>query len=319
MCGAVGGGYLSSSLSRLFEALAMALIEREMPVNKVGNLMGESGHRIWTIFNHWIELAYQADDPSRVEQLGFDETSSRKGHNYVTVAVDLEENRVIHVVEGKNANTIKEIESYLNAKGVDSKQITQASIDLSPAFISGVLKHFPEADINFDRFHVVKLLNKAMDTVRKQERKEYEFLKGHKYTFLKNPEKLPSKKQEELAEMIVLYPRLGDAYRLKVLFNEVWEIPTKKSAKVFLELWCRDVSLSNIQPFMDFAKTVKAHLSGIINAVESHITNAILESINNKIQMAKRRARGYRNIDNFINMIYFLCGKLNFNYPRYCS
>ena len=308
-----------SGFTLLFEALAMALIEREMPLNKVGQLLGENGHRIWTIFNHWIGLAYKADDPSRIEQLGFDETSTRKGHHYVTVAVDLEENRVIHVVEGKDANTIKEIKDYLITKGVDSKQITQTSIDLSPAFISGVRQYFPESEINFDRFHVVKLLNKAMDTVRKQERKEYEFLKGHKYTFLKNPDKLPSKKQEELAEMIRLYPSLGDAYRLKVLFNEVWEIPTKKSAKIFIERWCRDVALSDIQPFMDFAKTVKAHLSGIINTVETHITNAILESINNKIQMAKRRARGYRNIDNFINMIYFLCGKLKFNYPQYCS
>ena len=277
-----------SGFTLLFEALAMALIEREMPLNKVGNLLGESGHRIWTIFNYWIGLAYQADNPTSVEQLGFDETSSRKGHQYVTVAVDLEENRVIHVVEGKDANTIKEIKDYLKTKGVAARQVTQASIDLSPAFISGVRKHFPEAEINFDRFHVVKLLNKAMDTVRKQERKEYEFLKGHKYTFLKNPDKLPHKKQKELAEMIVLYPRLGDAYRLKVLFNEVWQMPTKKSAKIFLEQWCRDVELSKIKPFMDFAKTVKAHLSGIINYVETHITNAILESINNKIQMAKR-------------------------------
>ena len=70
---------------------------------------------------------------------------------------------------------------------------------------------------------------------------------------------------------------------------------------------------------MDSTKTVKSHLSGIINFVETQITNAILESINNKIQMAKRRARGYRNTDNFINMIYFLCGKLKFNYPLYSS
>jgi transposase len=66
---------------------------------------------------------------------------------------------------------------------------------------------------------------------------------------------------------------------------------------------------------MKFAQTVKVHLSGIIYLIETHITNAILESVNNKIQMAKRRARGYRNVDNVINMIYFLCGKLKFDYP----
>jgi transposase len=308
-----------SGFTLLFEALAMALIEREMPVNKIGQLLGEDAHRIWTIFNHWIGLAYQADDPTGVTQLGFDETSRRKGHTYLTVAVDMEERRVLHVVKGKDSNTIKEIGDYLAMKGMDKKQITQASIDLSPAFISGIRKHFPEAAITFDRFHVVKLLNKAMDTVRKQERREHDALKGHKYTFLRNPENLSAHKQAALSEMIRLYPTLGEAYRLKLLFNDLWEMPSKQTAKLFIEQWCREVEESKIPAFMNFAKTVKAHLSGIINSVETHITNAILESINNKIQMAKRRARGYRNTDNFINMIYFLCGKLKFNYPLHSS
>ena len=92
-------------------------------------------------------------------------------------------------------------------------------------------------------------------------------------------------------------------------------MPDKSSAIAFIDQWFDEVEQSKIQPFMKFAKTVKAHLSGIINFVETKITNAILESINNKIQMAKKRARGYRNTDNFINMIYFLCGKLKFDYP----
>lgn len=308
-----------SGFTLLFEALAMALIEGEMPVNKVGRLLGEHPHRIWTIFNHWIGLAYQADDPSSVTQLGFDETSRRKGHQYITVAVDLEERRVIHVVEGKNSQTIGDIQGYLEGKGVPSEQITQASIDLSPAFIFGIRNNFPEASITFDRFHVVKLLNEAMDTVRKQERLEHSELKGHKYTFLRNPENLSKNKQESLHELITLYPTLGEAYRLKTLFNDLWDMPDKQTATAFIKQWCTEVEKKKINAFMAFAKTVKAHLSGIINFVETHITNAILESINNKIQMAKRRARGYRNLNNFINMIYFLCGKLKFNYPLYSS
>ncbi len=108
-------------------------------------------------------MAYQSDDPSSVTQLGFDETSRRKGHQYVTVAVDLEERRVIHVVEGKDAKTIEDIKDYLCTKQVEPDQITEASIDLSPAFISGIKKNFPQAEITFDRFHIVKLLNEAMN------------------------------------------------------------------------------------------------------------------------------------------------------------
>lgn len=302
-----------SGFTLLFEAMAMSLIENEMPVNKVARLLGEHPNRVWRIFNYWIALAYEKDDIRQVTQLGFDETSRRKGHSYITVAVDLEERRVIHVVKGKNAQTIEDIKVYLDDKGVPAKQITQASIDLSPAFISGIMEHFPQADITFDRFHVVKLLNEAMDTVRKQERKEHEQLKGHKYTFLKN--KLSNKKQGQLNELITLYPTLGEAYRLKILFNDLWTMPNKDSAIAFIDQWFEEVEKSKIPAFMKFAKTVKAHLSGIVNFIETKITNAILESINNKIQMAKKRARGYRNTDNFINMIYFLCGKLKFDYP----
>jgi len=94
-------------------------------------------------------------------------------------------------------------------------------------------------------------------------------------------------------------------------------MPDKPAAEAFLKLWCAEVEEANIPAFMKFARTVKAHRSGIVHYVESHISNGILEGINNKVQLAKRRARGFRNIDNFINMIHFLCGKLKYDYPRY--
>lgn len=306
-----------SGFTLLFEAFAMALIEREMPVNRVAEILGVNPQRVWTLFNHWIEKAREADDPSSITRLGVDETSSRKGHKYVTLGVDLETSRVIHVCEGKGKSTLEDIRQHLENKGVQKEQITQVSMDLSPAFIAGAAESFPVAAITFDRFHVVKLLNEAMDKVRRSERLEHDALKGHKYTFLKNRENLSDKKATALAEMIQLYPTLGEAYRLKVLFNDLWEMPNKTAATSFLTQWCDEVEDAKIPAFMAFAKTVKAHWAGIIHFVESHITNGILEGINSKVQLAKRRARGYRNIKNFINMIYFLCGKMKFDYPLY--
>ena len=110
---------------------------------------------------------------------------------------------------------------------------------------------------------------------------------------------------------------LGEAYRLKVLFNDLWVMPNKQVAEAFLHQWCAEVEAAKILAFMKFAKTVKVHWSGIVHFVTSHITNGILEGINCKIQLAKRRVRGYRSINNFIIMIYFLCGKLKINYPLY--
>lgn len=308
-----------SGFTLLFEALAMALIEREMPVNRVAELLRVNPQRIWTLFNHWVCEGRQQDDPSGITRLGVDETSTRKGHNYITVGVDLDARRVVHATEGKGKETLSQIQKHLASHEVKPSQITDVSIDLSPAFIAGAGEAFPDAAITFDHFHVTQLLNKAMDKVRKLERKEHADLKGHKYTFLKNYDNLSEQQEQSLAEFITLYPTLGTAYRLKVLFNDLWTMPDRKTAEAFLQQWCDEVDAAGIPAFQKFAKTVRAHWSGIIRFVESHISNGILEGINHKIQLAKRRARGFRNTRNLINMVYFLCGKLEFSYPRYST
>lgn len=308
-----------SGFTLLFEAYVMALIESEMPVNKIGRLIKENPHRLWTIFDYWISRAYAADQPKVPNKLGLDETSKKKGHDYVTVAVDLDERRVLHVTEGKDKAAVKSVKLYLESKGIDANKVENASMDMSPSFISGVSEYFPNAEIHFDRFHVVKLLNEAMDKVRQAERKEHDALKGHKYTFLTNKDNLSDSKQKALSELITLYPTLGEAYRLKELFNDLWEMEDEEEATYFLVDWCKQVEKASIGPFMQFIKTIKAHWTGIVNFCETEINNGVLEGINNKIQLAKKRARGYRRTENFVNMIYFLCGKLKFDYPLYSS
>jgi transposase len=304
-----------SGFTLLFEALAMALIESEMPVNKIGRLMNENPHRIWTIFNYWVAKARANDKLKQPSAIGFDETSKRKGHDYVTLAVDLKEKKVIYVAEGKGKSAIHAVKSHLIEQSLDVHKVHHASIDMSPSYISGVTGAFPKAEIHFDRFHVVKLLNEAMDEVRKLERREHSELKGHKYTFLKNKDKLSKKKAKELSDLITLFPTLGKAYRLKELFNDIWEMDTEEEATEFLADWCKEVEAEGIGPFKKFVRTIKAHWTGIVNFCEKQISNGILEGINSKVQLAKRRARGYRKTENLINMIYFLCGKLKFNYP----
>jgi transposase len=308
-----------SGFTLLFEAYVMALIEYEMPVNKIGQLINENAHRLWTIFNYWISRAYNADSPKTPRTLGLDETSKKKGHDYITLAVDLDERRVLHVTEGKDKEAVKAVKIYLESKGIDVNKVKDVSMDMSPSFISGVSEYFPKAEIHFDRFHVVKLLNEAMDKVRQAERKEHDELKGHKYTFLKNRSNLSNNKQKALSELITLYPTLGEAYRLKELFNDLWEMDDEEEATCFLVDWCKEVEKTNIFPFKQFVKTVKAHWTGIVNFCETEINNGVLEGINSKVQLAKRRARGYRRTENFINMIYFLCGKLKFDYPLYST
>lgn len=308
-----------SGFTLLFEAFSMALIEREMPVNKVADLINEYPQRIWNIFNYWIQIAYQADDQSTVTQLGIDETSVRKGHDYVTVAADLATRRVIHVTPGKDQHTIEQIKDHLKVKGVEPEAITDACIDMSTGFIAGMLEYFPDTAVTFDKFHVVKLLNEAMDDVRKREAKGHALLKGHKYTLLKATHKLSAQQKQDREELIELLPTIGKAYRLKTLFHDFWDFNHKEDGAAFLAYWCDLTEEEGIQPFKKFVRTIKSHWSGVINYIESQIANGIMEGINSKIQLAKRRARGYRNITNFINMIYFVAAKLKFNYPQYST
>jgi transposase len=308
-----------SGFTLLFEAYSMCLIEKEMPINKVGSMVKEYPNRIRTIFNYWIGIAYADADHSQITSIGIDETSSKKGHRYLTIAVDMDNRNVIHATTGKDSSTIEKIANYLESKGCDSDQIENVCIDLSPSFISGVSKQFDKAAIIFDRYHVKQLLNKAMDTHRKNEYRLHQELKGHKYLFLKSNEKLSMRQRKQRNELLELLPTIGDAYRLKLLFDDFWDMDNEQDAAGFLSYWCDLVLESKIQPLIKFANTVKAHWSGIVSYTTYKITNGILEGTNSKIQLAKRRARGYTNTKNFINMIYFIAGKLKFNYPLYLT
>jgi len=306
-----------SGFTLLFEAFAMLLIENEMPVNKVAKVVKVYPNRIWRVFNYWISIAHKKDVIEDLTQVGFDETSTRKGHNYITTMVDLKQRRVLFATEGKGADCIGKSIQYLDDKLVAVDQIKQVCIDMSPAFISGCNHYLPEAAITFDKFHVVKEVNKAMDELRKIERIGNDMLKKHKYTFLKN--KLSPKIKQERDLLLEYYPKLGEGYRLKLLFNDFWDIKDKEEAESYLAFWCDLADDSGIFPFQRVVKTIKAHWSGIINYIQSRINNGILEGLNSKIQLAKKRARGYRNTTNFINMVYFTCGKLKFDYPSYLT
>jgi transposase len=231
--------------------------------------------------------------------------------------IDLSQRRVLFATEGKGSNCIQKSVDYLERKQVNTAAITQVCIDMSPSFISGCGKYLPNADITFDKFHVMKEVNKSMDELRKLERKGNDLLKNHKYTFLKN--KLTPKIKEEKDLLMEMYPKLGEGYRLKELFKYFWDIKDKQEAEGYLAFWCDLVEESGIFPFRKAVRTIKSHWTGIINYIESRINNGILEGLNSKIQLAKKRARGYRNKTNFINMVYFICGKLKFDYPLYLT
>ena len=301
-----------SGFTLLFEAFGMQLVEKEMPVSQAAEQMGINDKRFWRFFKYWVDDARAKADYSDVEAVGIDETSTRRGHHYFTLGVDLKQNRVVHVSENKDADAVKSFAQFLESVGCKPEQIRQASIDFSRAFIKGVHDCFPSAQITFDRFHLAKMINEALDATRREYRSKYEQVKHSRWALLKNPINLTANQKKKLEEVKEL-EEIGEAYRLKTLFADFYTLNNVEEAEGFLVDYCLQLRSSGLRPFQELAKTINRHWDGILNYVRTRITNGILESINSQVQLAKRRARGYRNLENFKTMIYFIAGKLDFS------
>jgi transposase len=288
----------------LLEGFVMALA-KEMPVSQIGKLVDEHDTRIWRIVRHHVQRAHAKKNYAKVTNVGCDETSSRKGHNYVTVFADMNNGEVIYVTKGKNSQTIKAFAEELSNHGAKPEQITDIAIDMSPAFISGVNEHLPNADITFDKFHVIQLLNKAMDEVRRTEQKKNPLLTGSRYVWLKNPENLTAKQKEQMETLRYENLRTAKVYQMKLTFQDIYRsISEPQTAEEAIKKWLSWAVRSRLEPVKHFAKTVKTHFNGILRYFTSRLTTGRMEGINSRIQEIKRRARGFRNIDNFISMIY---------------
>jgi len=304
-----------SGFTLLFEAYIM-LLAPSMPVKRIAELVTEHDTRLWRLVQHHVNEARDEADYSDVKQVGIDETSSKRGHNYVTLVVDLEESKTIFATEGKDNATIGRFKDDLIDHGGNPEAIDDVSCDMSPAFIKGIKENLPNAQITFDKFHIIKTLNEAVDEVRRQEQKGQPELKNTRYIFLKNPENLTSKQSNLLEDLKLkdLNLKTMRAYQLRLNFQEVWLLPPDQ-AEPFLKKWYYWATHSRLEPMKKAAYTIKEHWDGVLNWFKSKISNGILEGINSMIQAAKARARGYRTNDYLIAMIYLITGKLQFNLP----
>src|SRR5208283_3633608 len=150
---------------------------------------------------HYVWRAVEALDLSQVRRIAADETSARRGHDYISLFVDMARRKVIYVADGKDAATVKEFADFLEAHGGKREAVTDASIDMGAAFEAGIKANFENAEITFDKFHVIKLANEAVDEVRRQEAKTNFQIKGRRYIFLKNVDHLTQEEKEALSRL----------------------------------------------------------------------------------------------------------------------
>ncbi|MGC8733253.1 MAG: ISL3 family transposase [Halothiobacillaceae bacterium] len=304
-----------SKFTLLFEALIMTLV-REMPVLTAARMVGETDTLLWRVIDHYVPEARASVDMTDVHAVGVDETSSRRGHDYITLFVDLNARRLLFATPGKDAKAFEKFSKDLHAHGGSAEAITDVSMDLSPAFQKGAAEHLPNAEITFDRFHLMKLVNEAVDDVRKGEVLTQPNLKKTRWLWLKNDCNLKVKQKEKLQALLKDQNlKTAQAYQFRLTFQDIFTIKNRHQGATLLKAWLENARTSDLPPIVKVAYTIMNHWDGVLRWFESQITNGILEGFNSLIQSAKAKARGYRTHKNFINMAYLILGKLDLRLP----
>jgi transposase len=310
----------SRGLTQEFEAFALTLM-REMPVKKAGEILGETDQKLWrALFAHvaaaWRDLSWE-----NVIWVGADEMNRKKGHNYLTVFVDLAAKRVLLAVEGKDASVWERFAEELGQHNGHAKAITMVAIDMSRAYQKGVRENFGNAQIVFDKFHVVSQVTQAVDEVRRaearQDAKAREQLERTSWLWRKNPENWTAKESDRWVQLKDKPLITGLAYSMRLELQKAYAAGTVRQARNRFEDWYQWVQTEAealpsglLDPMRKAAAMVERHLEGILAHWQAGLTTAFLEGLNSLFSATKRKARGYRSSEYQIAMLYFIAGKL---------
>lgn len=312
---------LSKHFTKEFEAFALLLM-REMPMSKVAQAVGETDTRLWRMLFRQVEAAYAESDFSQVCCVAVDEMSVRKGREYISVFADLIKKRVMFATEGNDHETwIGFLEAFEKHHG-HRHSITQAIMDMSAAYQKGARENCRNAQVVFDKFHVIQNVSKAVDQVRMRELRSggkgvWEALRKSRWLWRKNPENLTEQQQERLAEIKNKNLITAKAYQMRLILQEIYQIPEATRAKRHFQIWRRWVrwvahfcKFNILAPMVKVAQMVEDHLKGILAHWKLGLTNAFMEGLNSVFSATKRKARGYRSPTYLITMLYFTAGKL---------
>lgn len=315
-----------SGFTLLFEALALSLC-KELPVAQAARHLRADAKALWRRIAYYVAQARAQDDMSGVRHIGIDETSLRKGHEYVTAVHDLQQKRLLFVTEGRDHQTLDAFAKDLAKHGGSAQAISHVSMDMSAAYLKGVQQQLPQAAICYDRFHVAALAGKAMDEVRSAEFKRRPTAVAQALGELDRSSRRSlswamrthhaSWNERHMQAMYTLQRtnlQSARAWRMKIALAQVYETAahshSEEVAKEGLHGWISWASRSRLEPFKRLARTLRTHFEGVIAGMQQGRSNAFVEAMNGLMQNAKRAARGFRTSKNFIAIAYLRLSKL---------
>lgn len=307
----------NSRFTLLFEALAIAVL-KEATVSGAAKLLGLSWDEAHGIMGRAVARGLAARGELELTRIGVDEKSVGRGPRFFTLVYDHTGRRVVHIADGRNGDALRSFFEALDPAQL--ARIEAMAMDMSKAFIAVAEEAlpFPDETIVFDPFHVMKAMNKAVDEVRRDEAKALQrqgdrTLVGTMYMWRYGQENLPARYAARFEALKESQLRTARAWAIKEMLRDFWRSPDLDSARTIWGKWYGWAIRSQLEPVKKVARSIKAHLGGVLTYFTHRITNALAEGTNSKIEAIKNSARGYRNWDNLKTAILFHCGGLNLN------
>jgi len=291
------------SYTRSFERLVLDL-RQSMTLRDVARHLCISDWMVRDIERRWLGKHFAKPRLKDLRHIAIDEISTKKGHTYLTVVMDLRSGAVVFVGDGKGADALAPFWRRLKASHA---RIEAVAMDMSVAYYQAVTENLPEAAVVFDWFHIVKLLNDKLSQLRRDlyreatDQLQRNVLKGTRWLLLKRSENLDEDRGEleRLRAALKLNESLATAYYLKEDLRRLWDEPTKQAASRFLDAWICMAEASGIGVLKRFARTLARYRSGILAWYDHPISTGPLEGTNNKIKTLKRQAYGFRDQEYF--------------------
>jgi transposase len=252
-----------------------------------------------------------ADRLEDLEYISLDELSYRRHHEYITTVVDHVGSKVVWAAKGKSAATVDE---FFKALGPErAAKLKGITMDMSGAYIEAVKRGAPDAQIIFDRFHVQRMAQDAVDQVRREQVRllagtdDAKTLKKTRWALLKNPWNLTAVEGDKLIEVQRDNRPLYRAYLLKESLAEIFARRQVNVAREKFIQWCGWAARSRLAPFKKLAATIRRHLDGILAFIETGLSNGPIEGLNGKIRTITRRAYGFHSASSLISFIFLCC------------
>ena len=315
-----------SGFTAAFEALALALC-RELPVKQAAGLLRCTDKRLWRRIEFYVGQARAMESLDGVKVIGIDETSLRRGQDYLTVVHDLEAKRLLFATPGRDHQTVVAFVQDLLAHGGDPGAVRHVCMDMSAAYAKGVALALPEAQISYDRFHVVAMANEAMDQVRRKEMAQdaqsvraalgagdRKTLKQLLWGMRRNPATWSTRQLAAMHWLQRSTLKSARAWRLKMALREVYAAARahngSEQAGADLRAWLSWARRCRLEPFKKLAASLADRFDAVVRGMLDHRSNANVEAMNGVLQQAKRAARGFRTSRNFIAIAYLRMARL---------